>query len=155
MAQKGHSVLVIEKDAREQVGQRLEVIHFHKKTMEDLNIPPPVDPPEFMFPYKGVIVSRLPLFLQRMYGVVEADGVEFEFSCEFKELIFENQRIIGAKVEKNDQKFEILARLVVDASGIASCVRTSLPEEYGIETWKYESHNRFFVILNYDSKSLQ
>lgn len=149
MAQKGHSILVIEKDAREQVGQRLEVIHFHQKTMEELNIPPPAEPPEFMFPYKGVIVSRLPLFLQRMYGIVEADGVEFEFSCEFKELIFENQRIIGAKVEKEKEKIEILARLVVDASGIASCVRSTLPEDYGMETWKYNSLNRFFVILNY------
>ncbi len=149
MAKKGYSVLVVEKDACEQVGQRLEVIHFHKKTMEELNIPPPTEEPEFMFPYKEVIVSRLPLFLQRMYGVVGADGVQFEFECEFKELIFENNRIVGVKVEKNKQKSEISARLVVDASGIASVVRTTLLEDYGIETWKYDSTNQFFVILNY------
>jgi len=149
MAIKGHSVLIVEKDAREQVGQRLEVIHFHKKVMEELNIPPPTEPPEFMFPYKGVIVSRLPLFLQRMYGVVGSDGVQFEFACEFKELTFEKNRIVGAKVEKDTEEFEISARLVVDASGIACAVRSILPVDYGMETWKYDSHNRFFVILNY------
>ncbi|NVM52850.1 MAG: FAD-dependent monooxygenase [Candidatus Helarchaeota archaeon] len=149
MAKRGHAVLIIEKDAPEQVGQRLEVIHFHKKTMEELNIPTPIEPPEFMFPYKGVIVSRLPLFLQRMYEVVESDGVQFEFTCEFKELLFEKKKIVGAKVEKDNEEFEILARLVVDASGIACAVRSTLPEDYGMETWKYDSHNRFFVILHY------
>ena len=149
MAKRGHSVLIIEKDNQEQVGQRLEVIHFHTKTMEELNIPPPMDPPEFMFPYKSVIVSRLPNFLQRMYTIVETDGVEFEFSCKFKELLFENHRIIGAKVEKDNQNFVISARLVVDASGIACSVRSTLPEDYGVETWKFDSTNRFFVILHY------
>ena len=149
MAKKGHSVLIIEKDAREQVGQRLEVIHFHKKTMEELDIPPPVEPPEFMFPYKSVIVSRLPLFLQRIYGIVEADGVQIEFLCKFEELMYENRRIIGARVKKNEEESEILARLVVDASGTACAVRSALPDDYGIETWKFDSTNRFFVILHY------
>ncbi len=149
MAKKGHSVLVIEKDLREHVGDRLEVIHFHQKTMKDLGIPPPKDSPEYIFPYKGVIVSRLPLFLQRMYGIVEVDGVEFEFSCEFKELLFENKKIIGVRVIKEGEEFEILARLIVDASGIACSVRSVLPQDYGVETWKFNSQNRFFVILHY------
>jgi len=149
IAKQGHSVLIIDKNARNQVGQRLEIIHFHRKTMKDLNIPPPTESPEFLFNYKGISVSRLPLFLQRMYKVLESDGVEFEFSCRFKELIFENNRIIGAKVEKDNTEIEIKTRLVVDASGIASCVRTSLPEDYGIETWNFDSSNQFFVILHY------
>ncbi len=149
MAKRGHSVLIIDKDARDEVGQRLEVIHFDQKMMEELYIPPPREPPELITLYKGVYVSRLPLFLQRMYQILEAHGVQFEFSCNFKELMFENQRIIGAKVEKNAKAFDIIARLVVDASGIACAVRSTLPDDYGVETWKYDSNNRFFVILHY------
>ncbi len=149
MAKKGHSVLIIDRDARDQIGQRLEVIHFHKKTMEDLGIPPPNEPPELMFPYKGVYVSRLPLFLKRMFNILESAGVQFEFSCRFKELLYENRRIIGVKVEKDQEKAEIYARLVVDASGVACAVRSTLPEDYGVETWTFDSTNRFFVILHY------
>jgi len=149
MAKKGHTVQIIEKDARDQVAQRLEIIHFHPRTMADLEIPPPIDPPELLFHYKSVLFSRLPLFLQRMYGIVGNDGVHIEFLCEFKELLFQNHRIIGARVLKENEEFEILARLVVDASGIACSVRSSLPEDYGMERWKFNSHNRFFVILHY------
>jgi monoamine oxidase len=69
MVKRGHSVLIIDKDARDQVGQRLEVIHFDQRIMEELYIPPPREPPELITLYKGVYVSRLPLFLQRMYQI--------------------------------------------------------------------------------------
>src|SRR5512136_2175493 len=75
MAKRGHSVIIIDRDAREQVDERLEIIHFHRETMAELGIPPPKEAPELLFPYKDVLVSRLPLFLQRMYTMLEADGV--------------------------------------------------------------------------------
>jgi flavin-dependent dehydrogenase len=149
MAKKGHSVLIIDKEAKAQVGQRLEVIHFDQETFKELNVPPPKESPELIRPWKGIWVSRLPLWLQRMYKILESDGVHFEFSCKFKELLYENKRIIGAKLEKKNELTEVKTRLVVDASGAACAVRSSLPEDYGIETWKYKSDNRFFVILHY------
>ena len=39
MAKKGHSVVIIDKEEREQVGQRLEVIHLDKETFNELNVP--------------------------------------------------------------------------------------------------------------------
>ncbi len=149
MAKKGHSVLIIDKEELEQVGQRLEVIHLDKEAFNKFNMPPPTDAPELIGSWKGIWVSILPLFFQRMYKILESDGVQFEFSCRFKELIFENERIIGAMVEKEKNIHEISARLVIDASGIASAVRTTLPSDYGVDTWKYDSTNRFFVILHY------
>ena len=149
MAKKGHSVLVIDKEEREQVGQRLEVIHLDKETFKELNVPPPTEEPELIGSWRGIWVSRLPLFFQRMYKILESDGVQFEFSCNFKELMFENERIVGVKVEKEGAVNEISARLVVDASGVACAVRSTLPENYGVETWTYDSTNRFFVILHY------
>ena len=149
MAKKGYSVLVIDKEAREQVGQRLEVIHLDKETFEELNVPPPTEAPELIGSWKGIWVSRLPLFFQRMYKILESDGVQFEFSCNFKELIFKNEQIVGVKVEQQNEVQDVLARLLVDASGVACAVRSSLPENYGVDTWTYDSTNRFFVILHY------
>jgi flavin-dependent dehydrogenase len=149
MAKKGHSVLMIDKDAREKVDERLEIIHFVPRAMKELGIPIPTEPPELVSRYKDIAVSRLPLFLQRMYTVLDADGVRFDFSCEFKELIYENGRIAGARVKKGGLDREILARLVVDASGIACAVRSSLPPGYGVDTWKYDATRMFYVILHY------
>nr|MDO8087868.1 glycerophosphodiester phosphodiesterase family protein [Candidatus Sigynarchaeum springense] len=132
-----------------EVDQRLEIIHFVPRVMKQLGIPVPADPPEFVLRYKDIAVSRLPLWLQRMYNVLEADGARLEFSCEFKELIFENGRIVGARVEKDGARREILARLVIDASGIACAVRSTLPKEYGVDTWKYDPTRMFYVILHY------
>ncbi len=149
MAKKGHSVLIIDKDAREKVDQRLEIIHFVPRVMKELGIPVPTEPPEFVLRHKDISVSRLPLFLQRMYKVLEADGAKFEFSCEFKELIYENGRIAGARVKEGGAEREILARLVVDASGIACAVRSTLPPGYGVDTWNYDPTRMFYVILHY------
>ncbi len=149
MAKKGYSVLIIDKDARDRVGHRLEVIHLDQKAFNELSIPPPLAPPELINSWKGIWVSRLPMFLQRMYSTLESNGVKFEFSCSYKELIFENKRIIGAKLEKEGKKYDVLARLIVDASGVACAVRSSLPKDYGVETWMYDSKNRFFVVLHY------
>lgn len=149
MAKKGHSVLIIDKEKREVVGQRLEVIHFDKETFGELNVPAPLEPPELIGSWKGIWVSRLPLWLQRMYKFLEKDGIHFEFSCSFKELIFQDNKIIGIQVEKNIVKSEVYARLVVDASGVACAIRSKLPENYGVDTWQYDSSNRFFVILHY------
>jgi len=149
MAKKGYSVLIIDKVAREKVDERLEIIHFVPRVMENLDIPFLKEEPEYLFMHKDIAVSRLPIFLQRMYRVLESDGVEFEFSCEFKELIYKNSLIIGAKVKKGENKHEIFARLVVDASGIACAVRSTLPDDYGVDNWKYDSTRMFYVILHY------
>ncbi len=50
MTKRGHSVTIIDRDARERVDERLEIIHFHKQTMADLGIPPPKEAPELLFP---------------------------------------------------------------------------------------------------------
>jgi len=69
MAKKGHSVLVIDKEEREQVGQRLEVIHLDKETFKELNVPPPTEEPELIGSWRGinsnefVIKTKTHLFL--------------------------------------------------------------------------------------------
>ncbi|MHA1148508.1 MAG: NAD(P)/FAD-dependent oxidoreductase [Promethearchaeota archaeon] len=149
LVKKGHKVLVIDKERRNQVGQRLEVIHFVKNTFEELKLPAPKEAPELITSWKGVWVSRLPLWLQRMYKILEKDGVNFEFNCAFKELLFENKKIIGARLEKKDKLLNLKVRLIIDASGVACAVRSLLLDDYGVPNWSFDSTNRLFVILYY------
>ena len=110
MAKKGFSVIIIEKDKREEVGKRLDVIHFETDRINKAGIPPPkagypelvgvfeedtVNAPDFKTKKKIralQTIIRLSFFLQRMYNVVESDGGKFEFNkflndCRVKQLI--------------------------------------------------------------------
>ncbi|TFG01640.1 MAG: NAD(P)/FAD-dependent oxidoreductase [Promethearchaeota archaeon] len=167
LAKKGISVLVLEKDNREKVGKRLDVIHFESDRIKKAGIPPPkegypelvgvfeedtVNGPDFKTKKKIralQTVIRLSYFLQRMYEVAENDGVKFEFQCEFHELILENKRIIGLKAIKEGKEREYRSRLVIDASGTGASIRTQLPPDYKIETFKLGPNDVMYVLLQY------
>ncbi len=167
LAKKGFSVVIIEKDKREDVGKRLDVIHFESDRIEKAGIPPfqvgasdcieiravsTVVTPDFKKELKIralQTIVRLTPFLNRMYKVLESDGVKLEFNCNFKNLIFENNRIFGLVAEKAGENIEYRAQLVVDASGKAAVIRTSLPEDYGVETFKLGPDDVMYVLLQY------
>ncbi|MCP4755080.1 MAG: FAD-binding protein [Proteobacteria bacterium] len=153
MAEKGYSVVVVERHERQNVGKRLDVFHIDSDKFAEFGVPVPKDgDPDFCgileqgssyspegkhpkvvaFPFH---VLRLPLFLQRMFKMAEAAGVRFEFSTLFSELIFEEGKIAGAVVKQGDDAKEYRAKLVVDASGIKAVVRTTLPPEFGVENF--------------------
>lgn len=163
----GHSVLVIDKDERNKVGQRLDIIHFETDRIEKAGIPPfNVDNPDCIEirersrvvtpDFEKTITTqafqtivRLSYFLQRMYKVLESDGITLKFSCKFLELTFENYRISGVVVEEDDKKSEIKARMVIDASGTSAVIRTNLPYNYGVETFKLGPNDVMYVLLQY------
>ena len=97
-------------------------------------------------------VMRLPQFLQRLFKLAESDGVRFEFSSNFKALIF-NARggITGARVEQGNKEIEYQCRLLIDASGINAVVRRALPADFGVENFTVESDEKFYVVLRYIS----
>jgi len=167
MARRGHSVLIVDRDPRDKVGSRLDVFHIDSNKFAEFELPvPEPDSPDFClvlekstsyspegrypkavrYPFH---VMRLPLFLQRLFGLAEAAGVCFRFSTNFVELTWENGRISGAKVKDGENVLGIKARLVVDASGIGAVVRTSLPEHYGVENFKVGPDEKFYVVLRY------
>ena len=167
IAKKGYSVVTVEKDEREKVGKRLDVIHFETDRIKNAGIPPfKVGEPDCIeirehstqittdFTTEVKITAlqtivRLSPFLNRMYKVLEADGVKLVFSCKFLELVFDGGKIIGVLTEKNGEKIEYHARLVVDASGTGAVIRTSLPQDYGIETFKLDPSSVMYVLLQY------
>ncbi len=167
LTKKGYSVVTIEKDEREKVGKRLDVIHFETDRIKKAGIPPfKVGDPDCIeirehstqvttdFTTEVKITAlqtivRLTPFLNRMYKVLEADGVKLVFSCKFLELIFDDGKIVGVLAKKNGERIEYHARLVVDASGTGAAIRTSLPQDYGIETFKLDPSSVMYVLLQY------
>lgn len=167
LAKNGFSVVIIEKDKREEVGKRLDVIHFESDRIEKAGIPPfqvgspdcielrdtsTVVTPDFKKQIKIralQTIVRLTPFLNRMYNVLESDGVKLEFLCEFKNLIFENNQLVGLVAEKEGKSIEYRSKLIIDASGKSAVIRTSLPEDYGVETFKLGSNDVMYVLLQY------
>ncbi|MBD3197594.1 MAG: hypothetical protein GF317_21245, partial [Candidatus Lokiarchaeota archaeon] len=167
LAKKGLSVKTIEKDQKEDVDKRLDVIHFESDRIEKAGLPPfkPEEPdcldirdtskvvtPDFKTEIKTrayQTIVRLTPFLNKMYPILKKDGVHLEFSTKFEELIYDDNRIIGVKVSKNGKIEEYYAGLIVDASGTNAVVRTSLPEDYGVETWSLGSDDVMYVLLQY------
>jgi len=167
LVKKGFSVVIIEKDKREEVGKRLDVIHFESDRVEKAGIPPfqlgapdcieirdvsTVVTPDFKKELKIralQTIVRLTPFLNRMYTVLESDGVKLEFTCEFKNLIIENNQLVGLVAEKGGKNIEYRAELVIDASGKAAVIRTSLPEDYGLEIFKLGPNDVMYVLLQY------
>jgi len=167
LSKKGFSVILIEKDRREEVGKRLDVIHFETDRVQMAGIPPfqvgapdcieirdisTVITPDFKTELKIralQTIARLTPFLNRMYNVLESDGVKLEFSTEFKELIFKDNKIIGLFAESNGNSKEYHARLIIDASGKPAVIRTTLPEDYGVETFTLGPNDVMYVLLEY------
>jgi digeranylgeranylglycerophospholipid reductase len=167
LAKKGLSVIIIERDKREEVGNRLDVIHFESDRVEKAGIPPfQVGKPDCIEirehstvvtpDFKTIIniralqtIVRLTPFLNRMYELLELEGAELWFSCEFKKLIFENNQISGVIAEKDEKSIEFRAKLIIDASGKKAVIRTSLPETYGVETFELGPNDVMYVLLQY------
>jgi digeranylgeranylglycerophospholipid reductase len=167
MAQRGHSVVIVEKEERLRVGKRLDVFHVDSSKFAEFGIPPPAkDSPEFCVVLEQGIsyspegkfpktvkypfhVMRLPFFLQRLFTLAESAGARLEFSTVFSRLLYEDGRISGAVLKRGDEESTVQARLVVDASGINAVVRTALPPDYGVENFRVAPDEMFFVVLRY------
>jgi flavin-dependent dehydrogenase len=84
-----------------------------------------------------------------LFTLAESEGVRYEFSTEFSELLYRDGRVSGAVVKRGAEEQTIRARLVVDASGINAVVRTTLPPDYGVENFKTAPDEKFYVVLRY------
>lgn len=168
MAEKDFKVLVIDKVNAQDLGNRLDIFHIDKDFFDKYNVPKPSKgdedyvsefevgyaksafnnyPKKTEYPF---VVMKFPPFLKRLRKWAESFGVEYSFETEFIDLTYnESKSINGAKVKHNGVEKKISARLVVDCSGIPSVVRTKLPASYGVETFKIDDSDMFYVILRY------
>ncbi|MHA1784943.1 MAG: NAD(P)/FAD-dependent oxidoreductase [Candidatus Helarchaeota archaeon] len=167
MAKKSHSVTIIERDPREKIGERLEIFHIDSIRFEQFGIHPPNEGTRELISIweegkahspdgtmsktikYGFHVMRFPEFIQRMITLAELDGVKFIFKCKFIDVLFENGKMTGVIAEKGGKKIKLRARIIIDASGTSAVVRTNLPPEHGVETFKLGQDDVLYVVLRY------
>lgn len=169
MAEKGHKVLMIEKQEKKNVSRDYDIFHMSKKEMEQfgLTIPSPEDKDfgftfdgsPVMSPYGNYAKSGKPAtvvgchkheYIMRMHDEAKKAGVKIVCGAEFTDLIYdENKKVIGAKYKTSKTEKEVLASLVADCSGIPAVVRTKLPSTSSIENFKLTNRDVFFVVLYY------
>ncbi len=169
MAEKGFSVLVIEKQEPENVSRDYDIFHMRQVEMEqfDLDIPQESDPVrEFCFahstmysPYgkvakpgaeSPVIGMHKHDYIMKMADKAKSNGAEIIYGACFKDLIFDDKgRVIGAKYETAEGEKEAYARIVSDCSGIPSVARRKLPDTSVVGNFKITPKDIFYVVLYY------
>lgn len=164
LAERGLKVLVIDKEKEENLSKRLDIFHFTTQSFQDFHLEPVKEGDEAFVrqfnlgyaksalnqhPKKSfldVTVMHLPLFIKRLRLEAMSKGVTFLFSTAFSALTYDkNHRINGIK-DITGETYE--ARLVVDASGIASVVRKSMKDPF-IETFDIGPRDKFYGLLKY------
>ncbi|MDR2078907.1 MAG: FAD-dependent monooxygenase [Treponema sp.] len=168
MAAQGYKVLVCDKDTEDKIGSRYTVIHVGRQYFDSFGIPEPKPgdsdyvtsfntsillSARNCFPKTRTVPTLVVLrhgLMRRIGNWAKDKGAELLFGAEFKEPIFdEKRRLAGAVLSCGSEELQIGARLVADASGFPAVVRTSLPENYGIETFKVGPESLSFLILHY------
>ena len=168
MARQGYRTLVIEKDTEEAIGRRYDIFHLASTTFERFGIAKP-QPGEadlvhtFRQNTSFSALNRYPKvaqneifvlhrheFMLRMKAWAQEQGAEVQTGARFEAPVYDEQgKISGAVYTHQGERKTVSARLVADASGIPSVVRTSLPEGYGMERFTLGPKDMFYVVLYY------
>ncbi|NHJ24498.1 MAG: FAD-dependent oxidoreductase [Candidatus Lokiarchaeota archaeon] len=164
LAKRNNSVIILERNSRKDAGSKMDQFHLETMVFEKYGIPPPMEGTDELitnFEYTSyygpygkyqqvmkypVTAMRFQFFIQRLIGLAEENNVHFQFSTEYKEVLIKDNHIIGIKVEKEGNIQEFLGKLIVDATGSSAVVRSSLPKNFGVETFKIEEDEKMYVI---------
>ncbi len=168
MAEKGFSVLLLDKDSREKLSPSYDIFHMGRDEMKQYGLPEVKEGDgiyEFTFEDSAICSvygnhpkpSKLAVIGMHKHGycVLMNDwaaqaGAELAYEASFKCLTYdENGKINGLIYEKDGEEIAVLCRLVADCSGIPAVVRRSLPDNYGIEKFELAPNDIFHVILRY------
>ncbi len=157
LAKRGHSVLVLDRKDRDEIGDKTcgdAIGQHHIKELKELvdlpDLPPgiiehEVNGIDLIAPdrenrlrmsgptTKGYSFNRLKMG-QWFVELAEQAGAEIVASTRAKRLESEGGRISGLKIAANDgSEKTITARIVVDATGATGMLRRQLPEESPVE----------------------
>ncbi|MDR2078906.1 MAG: hypothetical protein LBP74_04180 [Treponema sp.] len=168
MAEKGFKVLVCDKSPEETLGGRYDVIHIGRGHFSRFGIPEPKpgDPDYVTCFDKSILRSasnkwpkthtapilvlrRIPL-MKRFVNWAKAKGAELLCETSFRKPVFDSEgHLAGGIFRQGNGECTVKARLIADASGIPSVVRTSLPDNYGIENKPLVNNELSYVVLRY------
>jgi digeranylgeranylglycerophospholipid reductase len=168
LAQKGRSVIVVEKKKRKTLGKNIGIFHMDEIRFNQFGIPLPEGrelighyPDGLAWPPDGAstkkveyafCVMELPLFIERMQGYAEKAGARILFETGYTGPLTSGAGLRGIRVKKGSSSFDIGAKIVIDASGVDASVRTSLPPAMGLETDRIKPSEFLYVILQYWDK---
>lgn len=168
MAEKGFSVLVIDRSSRDKISPDYDIFHMGKDEMEQFGLPKVTEGDgicEFIFsdqdmlsaysnhpkpsPTEVVGMHKHDYIVVMNDWAIEA-GAEIVYEASFDSLVYnENGKICGVTYVKNGEKSTVGCRLVADCSGIPAVVRRSLPDGYGVEKFELTPEDILYVVLRY------
>jgi len=166
MAERGHKVIVVEKDSPDKVGDKYDIFHIGKPDFARFHLPMPEKDQDMAFDFTGgrafsafghypkksndtTVGMHMHLYTLRLNQWAIDAGAEFHYGALFLNFVYENGKIVGARIAENGEEKEIRASLVADCSGIPSVARTKLPDNYGVENFVIGPKDMFYVILRY------
>lgn len=166
MAERGHSVLVIDKLTEEKVGAKYDIFHIGKPDFNRFKLPFPEKGDDFAFEFTGganlsafgrhpkitgftTVGMHMQRYTARMNRWAKEAGAQFEYEAAFSELIYEDGAVAGLVYIKDGEPHRVEAKLVADCSGIPSVARRALPDGYGVENFEIGPKDMFYVILRY------
>ena len=105
LAKKNHSILIVEKDSKENTGSKMDQFHLETMVFDKYGISPPVEgTDEFITKFRWtsyygpygkyqqimdypITAMRFQFFIQRLITLAEAEGVTFQFGATFKDVV--------------------------------------------------------------------
>ncbi|MBE6716230.1 MAG: NAD(P)/FAD-dependent oxidoreductase [Ruminococcaceae bacterium] len=154
LSKNGYDVTVVEKQTKETIGHdwhdAMDIPAFH---FADIPVPPEdcfkrglhmcyynpkktvklnTDEGPGAASSNGITIDRK-FLIQYLIEHCEKCGVKFIFGADIKEALTENTKVLGIKAVIDGKEKEFTADMTVDAAGMFSPVRKSLPEQFGIQ----------------------
>ncbi len=154
LAKNGHTVTVIEKQTKDTIGhdwhdamdipafrfadipvpdekhfrRGLRMCYFNPKKTVKLNM----DGGPGVSQSECITIDRK-FLIRYLISYCESCGVKFIFGADIKEALTKGTKVCGIKTEINGEEKDLFADMIIDAAGMNSPVRRSLPEEFGIQ----------------------
>ena len=165
LGQAGFGTIVLERLGLNQVGQAIDIFHMDEVRFDQFGLEHPSGDellgyhatglawsPDLKVQNEvdyGFYVMHKPSFHRRMHRLARESGCEILEEVEVQGPIVEDGSVVGVRAQRGGQPLEVRGEIVVDASGIEGVVRTSLPEELGMETDSITAEDTLFVCLEF------
>ena len=168
MARLGCRVLLVEKDDEQSHGRRYDIFHLGQESFARFGVQQPGEgDADFVrrfsrttsrsaldrYPKNAaheVLVLHRHEFMKRLKERALDAGVTVLHEAQFISPVWDsNGKLAGGVILHEGEAHTISARLVADASGIPSAVRTALPDGYGVENFEIGPRDKFYVVLYY------
>jgi len=165
LSQAGFHTLVLEKQQLENLGRQIDIFHMDEMRFDEFGVEPPAGEelighyptglawsPDLQVQNEvryAFYVMHKAAFQQRMLRYATEAGAQVLLGVEEVEPILEDGSLTGVRARWNGEPLEARGRIVVDASGIDSVLRTQLPTSFGVENDPITNEDTLFVCLEF------